>query len=146
MQSYKTKKKYHLTSLEHCHIMPLYCRYLELREYVVKGDIYLDRRLMNDFFLFLEIHVHILEKIKYWYMLSYYSLITRIENIEFRNRVPKKRIMTIRHFHQYFQGSSWSWSCGSWIYNYLCNQCLSPLKLWVLTPFMVRCTRYNIMW
>ena len=23
----------------------------------------------------------------------------------------------------------WSWSCGSWIYNYLCNQCLSPLKL-----------------
>jgi len=24
---------------------------------------------------------------------------------------------------------------GSWIYNYLCNQCLSPLKLWVRTPF-----------
>jgi len=24
-----------------------------------------------------------------------------------------------------------SWSYGSWIYNYLCNQCLSPLKLWV---------------
>jgi len=22
---------------------------------------------------------------------------------------------------------SWSWSYGSWIYNYLCNQCLSPL-------------------
>ena len=39
-----------------------------------------------------------------------------------------------------------SWSYGSWIYNYLCNQCLSPLKLWVWTPFMVRCTRYNIMW
>ena len=29
------------------------------------------------------------------------------------------------------QGSSWSWSYGSWIYNYLCNQCLSPLTLWV---------------
>ena len=28
------------------------------------------------------------------------------------------------------QGPSWSWSYGSWIYNYLCNQCLSPLKLW----------------
>jgi len=40
----------------------------------------------------------------------------------------------------------WSWSYGSWIYNYLCNQCLSPLKLWVRTPFMVRCTRYSIMW
>ena len=25
----------------------------------------------------------------------------------------------------------WSWSHGSWIYNYLCNQCLSPLKFWV---------------
>jgi hypothetical protein len=23
---------------------------------------------------------------------------------------------------------SWTWSYGSWIYNYLCNQCLSPLK------------------
>jgi hypothetical protein len=35
---------------------------------------------------------------------------------------------------------SWSWSYGSWIYNYLCNQYLSPLKLWVRTQFMVRCT------
>ena len=43
-------------------------------------------------------------------------------------------------------GPSWSWSYGSWIYNYLWNQCLSPLKLWVRTPFMARCTRYNIMW
>jgi len=23
---------------------------------------------------------------------------------------------------------------------------LSPLKLWVRTPFMERCNRYNIMW
>jgi len=35
---------------------------------------------------------------------------------------------------------------GSWIYYCLCNQCLSPLKLWVRSPFMVKCTRYNIMW
>jgi hypothetical protein len=27
-----------------------------------------------------------------------------------------------------------SWSHGSWIYNYLCNQCLSPLTLWVRIP------------
>ena len=27
-------------------------------------------------------------------------------------------------------GKSWSWSYGSWIYNYLCNQCLSPPSLW----------------
>jgi hypothetical protein len=43
-------------------------------------------------------------------------------------------------------GQSWSWSYGSWIYYYLCNQCLSPHKLWVRIPLMVRCTRYNIMW
>ena len=31
-------------------------------------------------------------------------------------------------------GPSWSWSYGSWIYNYLCNLCLSPLTLWVRIP------------
>ena len=30
--------------------------------------------------------------------------------------------------------SSWLWSYGRWIYNYICNQCLSPLTLWVLIP------------
>jgi hypothetical protein len=29
---------------------------------------------------------------------------------------------------------------GSWIYNYLCNQCLSPLMLWVWISFRARCT------
>jgi hypothetical protein len=33
-------------------------------------------------------------------------------------------------------GPSWLWSYSSWIYNYLCNQCLSPLKLWVRIPLM----------
>jgi hypothetical protein len=28
--------------------------------------------------------------------------------------------------------------------NYLCNQCLSPLKLWVRNHLRTRCTRYNI--
>ena len=27
-----------------------------------------------------------------------------------------------------------SWSYGNWIYNYICNQCLSPLTLWVRIP------------
>jgi len=27
----------------------------------------------------------------------------------------------------YILGPSWPWSYGSWIYNYLCNHCLSPL-------------------
>ena len=46
--------------------------------------------------------------------------------------------------HRWRQGPSWSRSYCSRIYNYLCNQCLSPLKLWVGTPFMARCSRYNI--
>jgi hypothetical protein len=29
------------------------------------------------------------------------------------------------------KGPSWSWLYGSLIYNYLCKQCLSPLRLWV---------------
>ena len=28
----------------------------------------------------------------------------------------------------------WSLSYGSWTYNYLCNQCLSPLTFWVWIP------------
>jgi hypothetical protein len=35
---------------------------------------------------------------------------------------------------------SWPWSYGSWIYNYLCNQCLSPLMLWVRISIRARCT------
>jgi len=30
--------------------------------------------------------------------------------------------------------SSWLRLYGSWVYNYLCNQCLSPLTLWVRIP------------
>jgi len=32
------------------------------------------------------------------------------------------------------------------IYNYLCNQWLSQLKLWVRISLMNWCTRFNIMW
>ena len=35
---------------------------------------------------------------------------------------------------------SWPWSYGSWIYNYLCNQCLSLLMLWVRISIRARCT------
>jgi len=48
-------------------------------------------------------------------------------------------------FHQIL-GSSWSWSYDSLIYNYLCNQHLSPQTLWVWIPLMARCTQYNIIW
>jgi len=38
------------------------------------------------------------------------------------------------------EGSSWPWSYGSLIYNYPCNQCLSPLMLWVRISIRARCT------
>jgi len=38
-------------------------------------------------------------------------------------------------FCLYFRGPSWSWSYGSWIDNYLCNQCISSLTLWVRIQF-----------
>jgi hypothetical protein len=55
-------------------------------------------------------------------------------------------IWTIDEITIVMEGPSWAWSYGSWIYNYLCNQCLSLLKLWVRISFMARCTWYNIMW
>ena len=39
-----------------------------------------------------------------------------------------------------------SWSYGSWIYNYLCNQCVSQLTLWVRISLMAKCNRYKIIW
>ena len=36
---------------------------------------------------------------------------------------------------------SWPWSYGSWICNYLCNQCLPPLMLWNWISIRARCTR-----
>ena len=44
------------------------------------------------------------------------------------------------HISSVFLGTSWSWSYGSWIYNYLCNQWLAPLMLWVRISIRARCT------
>jgi len=38
-----------------------------------------------------------------------------------------------------------SWSYGTWIYNYLCNPCLSPTNVASADPAHTWCTRYNIM-
>ena len=43
-------------------------------------------------------------------------------------------------FFQINWGPSWSWWYGSWIVNYLCNQCLSPLMLWVRISIRTRCS------
>jgi hypothetical protein len=43
-------------------------------------------------------------------------------------------------------GPLWQWSYGSWIYNYLCNQCLSTLMLWVQIPLRWGVFDTNITW
>jgi hypothetical protein len=44
----------------------------------------------------------------------------------------QKKLLTCKSL-KIFKGPSWPWSYDSWINNYLhlCNQCLSPLTLWV---------------
>ena len=66
---------------------------------------------------------------------------------------PIFRIVAITYIVKLFyfisfkiRGLSWSWSYGSLIYMYMCNQSLSPLTLWVRNTFMARCTRSSIMW
>jgi hypothetical protein len=55
-------------------------------------------------------------------------------------KIWKLHMVLVRYFSHNFSnlsnltmGPSLPWSYVSWIYNYLCNQCLSPLKLWVRT-------------
>jgi hypothetical protein len=71
----------------------------------------------------------------------------------YRVHLAMNRVWTHNSAEFLYMGDRWvenyqvrgpSWSYGSWIYNDLCNQCLSPLKLWVQTLFMARCTRYSI--
>jgi hypothetical protein len=58
---------------------------------------------------------------------------------------PMKKVSTvIKNSDIIHLGAVVVWSYGSWIYNYLFNPCLSPLKLWVRTPFMGMCIRENI--
>jgi hypothetical protein len=49
-------------------------------------------------------------------------------------------IATLNNISVISQQWRWSWLYGSWIYNYLCNQCLSPLTLWVPISIRARCT------
>ena len=42
------------------------------------------------------------------------------------------------------RGLLWPWSYGSWIYNYLCNRCLSPLMLWFQIPLWARYTTITL--
>jgi hypothetical protein len=80
----------------------------------------------------------------------HYDVTGKNNNVSFVSLDILSLIMSVSpsncHYSKYISGSSWLWSYGSWIYNYLCNQFQSPLKLWVQIPLMARCTQYNIMW
>jgi hypothetical protein len=46
------------------------------------------------------------------------------------NEIPYSTIHVASYLFKTLSWPSWPWSYGSWIYNYLCNQCLSPL-MWI---------------
>ena len=46
-------------------------------------------------------------------------------------------------FLKQIEGSLWPWSYGSWIYNYLCNRCLSPPMLLIRTPMIPLRARFT---
>jgi hypothetical protein len=55
-------------------------------------------------------------------------------------------LITKKHFHLIYilYGVLWPWSYGSWIYNYLCNQCLLTTDL--VSSNLDQGEVYNIMW
>jgi hypothetical protein len=69
----------------------------------------------------IEIWTHNISADRHWYLCT-------IRPIEIRHLIY---FASIINSVIYQQGPSWPWSYGSWIYNYLCNQCLSALMLWV---------------
>ena len=56
------------------------------------------------------------------------------------SRILKSSIFSHDMIYQVYSGPSCLWSYGIWIHNYLCNQCLSPLMLWVWISIRARCT------
>ena len=67
-----------------------------------------------------------------WATLSSWFIVRTIYNRTYLNTHTIHKIL--------LDGLSWPWSHGSWIYNYLCNQCLSPLMLRVRILIKVWCT------
>ena len=55
--------------------------------------------------------------------------------------LPLENYMRVQSVYSFFaKKPSWPWSYGRWIYNYLYNQCISPLMLWVRISIRVKCT------
>jgi len=54
------------------------------------------------------------------------------------------KVLNLVSCPQFQWGPSLPLSYGSWIYNYLCNQCLSKLMLWVRISIRVRCITFQL--
>ena len=77
----------------------------------------------------------ILQKIPLWK-----HVVLLCESYRLWQKSSQKRDIRIVPFSFFILGPSWLWSYGSWIYNYLCNQCLSPLMLGVRISIRAMCT------
>ena len=53
---------------------------------------------------------------------------------------PYNKCLKILYFYMSFMLVLYTHGDEGWIYNYACNQCLSPLMLWVRISSMARCT------
>jgi hypothetical protein len=62
-----------------------------------------------------------------------------------RVNLVKMPVITHMNGPYSYLGSSWSLSCGSLIYNYIYNQCLSPLTQWVRIPLR-QCVLDTTLW
>jgi len=61
--------------------------------------------------------------------LLYLRILVRRAYILYQNKITLVFLHLLWIVFLSEMGPSWSWSYGSWIYNYLCNRCLSPLML-----------------
>ena len=91
--------------------------------------------------------VGLVAKFEDWYMQKLKSMLTSTQLMRFCflgqltvNKTLHIYTCTNKLVWHSIVGSSWSWSYGSWIYNYLCNQCLSPQMLRMRISIRARCT------
>jgi hypothetical protein len=76
-----------------------------------------------------------------WYQVGLGTVLT----VLFRNNSDSVIFVFVLILHfvflypKFIRGPLWPCSYGSYIYNYLCNQCLSPL-VWVRISIRARCT------
>ena len=74
------------------------------------------------------INIKTLLKLVIHYRLQWLHILVRIL---LNNTIYNSIINLLYYNFKSCQRPSWSWSYIGWVYNYLCNQYLSPLTLWV---------------